>query len=233
MNISKLKDAMRRRASLVAVSLIGFVAIFGVVRAFEGSYFVHNVENFYYGGEASGSEELGAAVDTGKPIGIKYNFREGLYVNDQEVFDEDGNATLNGSLVSVTTTVEKLTTGGRVLSSSTVATAGVLTLNDFASYGTWELTPNTADLTLTLPTSSTLATYLPNAGDRDRIMIRNATSTAGIDVILAAGTGIDLGSASTTISIPAGSIAPLECVRHSVVPGESRAISCVLMPSNS
>lgn len=101
-----------------------------------------------------------------------------------------GAATLSGTLsVSGATTLDELTQGGSVLATSTTGTATILATSDLLTYSTWEVTPNTADLTYTFPASSTMATLVPSAGDFREWTIINATSTAAIDVIFAAGTG--------------------------------------------
>jgi len=60
---------------------------------------------------------------------------------------------------------------------------------------------NTGDTTFTLPATSTMFMFLPEIGSERTWKIYNATSTAGIDLTLSAGTGMDLVSASTTSSI--------------------------------
>lgn len=60
-----------------------------------------------------------------------------------------------------------------------------------------DVTPNGADLTLTLAASTT-KWYPAKKGQVRTLYIRNATSTAGIDVIIAAGTGINLKRATSS-----------------------------------
>jgi hypothetical protein len=54
--------------------------------------------------------------------------------------------------------------------------------------------------TLTLPASSTIPDLVPRAGDRQTFCLRNATTTAGIFVTLAGGTGTNLTVASSSAS---------------------------------
>lgn len=111
-----------------------------------------------------------------------------IVVGDDLTVTDD--AAIGGDLsVTGTSVVDEFTQGGSVLSTSTTATAITFTVADLLTYSTWEVTPNTADLTYTFPASSTLSTIVPNAGDSRTWTIVNATSTAGIDVIFAAGTG--------------------------------------------
>lgn len=107
--------------------------------------------------------------------------------------------TLSKDLTGATTTVEKLTVGGFNVASSTTATTGTLSQND-VSAGCYVFTPNTGATTLTLPASSTLTTFIPNAGDRSTLCFRNATTTtngAGT-VTFAGGVGTILENASST-----------------------------------
>lgn len=55
-----------------------------------------------------------------------------------------------------------------------------------------------ADATLTFPASSTVSSLVPKPGDRQTFCIRNATSTASLNVILAGSTGINLLVASSS-----------------------------------
>ena len=101
-----------------------------------------------------------------------------------------------------------------VNSTSTIQTAQTLVATDIATYQSVILTPNTGDLTLTFPASSTLSTFIPTAGDRTEQCWYNATTTAGIDVTFAAGTGIDLEVATTTASALAPGVLTLFAGNH-------------------
>lgn len=100
------------------------------------------------------------------------------------------------------TTVDEFTQGGSILATSTVGTAAVFKESDLLTYSGWEVTVNTSDATWTFPATSTLTSIIPNAGDFRTWVIHNATTTAAIDVIFAAGTGTELkggGGAAATI----------------------------------
>jgi len=86
---------------------------------------------------------------------------------------------------------------------STTATTQTMELADLVRRGQYyssvHLTPNVGDLTLTW-FASTTGGYLPKVGDRHEFCLYNASTTAGIDLTLAAGTGVDIETASSTIS---------------------------------
>lgn len=70
--------------------------------------------------------------------------------------------------------------------------------------------PIVGDVTITFPASSTLVNMVPRVGDKARQCWVNGTTTAGIDITFAAGTGIDfLISSSTTANTAQGASAVL------------------------
>lgn len=71
-------------------------------------------------------------------------------------------------------------------------------------YSTILVTPTVGAATLTLPASSTLTTIVPTAGDRARLVIVNASTTAGQALTIAGGTGVLLSKATTTATILSG-----------------------------
>lgn len=89
------------------------------------------------------------------------------------------------------------------LSTSTTGTAVTLDDSDLL-YSTVVMLPNTGALTVTLPASSTLSSFIPNAGDRARQCWVNATSTAAGTINFAASTGIDLEKVATTTANTVG-----------------------------
>lgn len=91
-------------------------------------------------------------------------------------------------------------TYGKVNSTSTTATTQTLKAVDIVGFDTVIMTPNVGDVTFTLPASSTLANLVPKAGQQARQCWYNASTTSGIDITFAAGTGIDLEVASSTVS---------------------------------
>jgi hypothetical protein len=106
-----------------------------------------------------------------------------------------------------------LTSGGGVLSTSTASTAFILKASDL-NYSLLQVTPNTDDLTYTFPASSTLSAMIPNAGDTRTITVYNATTTATIDVIFAAGTGMEIKSVGgAALTIDESSFGTLKFIR--------------------
>lgn len=75
-----------------------------------------------------------------------------------------------------------------------------LRTSDLAGKDTVLMTPTIGSITVTFPASSTAASWLPTAGQRQRTCFQNATSTAAATIVFAAGTGIDLETASSTPS---------------------------------
>lgn len=102
-------------------------------------------------------------------------------------------------------------------STSTTATTQTLSVADLAGYDTVLMTPNTGALTLTFPASSTASTWLPAAGDRQRTCFINSTTTAAATITFAAGTGIDLETASSSpsdLTLVAGNTACFDFIRQ-------------------
>lgn len=107
-----------------------------------------------------------------------------------------GAATFQGAValsstldVAGATIVDEFTQGGTVLSTSTESTSMVFVASDLLENSMWVITPLVGDLTYTFPASSTLSALVPSAGDSRTWTMVNASTTAGIDVIFAAGTG--------------------------------------------
>lgn len=89
---------------------------------------------------------------------------------------------------------------GNYYATSTVSTAFTLRAADLIGYDFISVTPLVGDLTYTFMASSSASNLVPKAGMTQETCIRNATTTAGIDITFAAGTGIDLETASSTIT---------------------------------
>lgn len=106
-----------------------------------------------------------------------------------------GATTLTGA-----TTAGTLTQGGGIRATTTTATSATLLASDFDTENVIDVTPGGASLTLTLPATSTLTSFIPTAGQTRTIYIRNATTTAGIALTIAAGTGVPLKIATSTSS---------------------------------
>ena len=158
-------------------------------------------------GFSNNQPNTGADVyNTRYPHGLNVT-ADGCYAVDGTcVIDSSGNydGAITGTTITASgaTILDELTQGGSVLATSTTATAITFIASDLLTYSTWEVTPNTASLTYTFPASSTLSALVPTAGDSRTWQIYNATTTSGIDVIFAAGTGSEIkgaGGGSLTI----------------------------------
>ena len=83
------------------------------------------------------------------------------------------------------------------------------------------LVPNlVAAATFTFPASSTIPDVVPRSGDKQEFCVRNATTTAGIYLTLAGGTGFNLNVASSSVSalgstkLTSGEVACITLIRQ-------------------
>lgn len=136
---------------------------------------------------------------------------------DSLTLDED--LVVGGTL----TQTGKLTTNAGHLRSYTNATTsvttGTLSVSDVNGYDVVLLTPTgaAATKTLTFFASSTASTWLPTAGDMQETCFVNGTTTAATTITFAAGTGIDLETASsspTDLILLAGNTACFKFIRQ-------------------
>lgn len=93
-------------------------------------------------------------------------------------------------------------------STSTLATSQTLVQADILNYSTILMTPNTASLTLTMPATSTLTSFVPTVGDRQDVCFLNSTSTSATTITFVAGTGMNIQTASSTTNIGIPPIQP-------------------------
>lgn len=104
-----------------------------------------------------------------------------------------------------------------VLSTSTnTETTGAFTQANLSSYDYIEVAIGSASgMAYNFPASSTLTTLLPDAGDKQEWIIRNTTTTAGVDLELVSGVGTYIEKATSTISsaIFASSTGKVLCIR--------------------
>ena len=91
---------------------------------------------------------------------------------------------------------------GDVFASSTgLVNAGTLTESDLLAYEYFKITANLAGgFALTLPATSTMTTFIPNAGDYKDICIENATSSTQA-LTITEGTGIRLVASTNAMDI--------------------------------
>lgn len=110
-------------------------------------------------------------------------------------------------------TVGKLTTGGTVYSTTT-GSAATLREQDLLNNAVISVVAgNTTGVTLTLPATSTLTRYIPRAGRTATIYIQN-DSTAATTTTIAAGTGITIDNASSTLAVAQGSSVGITFIRQ-------------------
>jgi hypothetical protein len=103
------------------------------------------------------------------------------------------NGTFSGTLdVSGETVVEGFTQGGGVLSTTSPISAYTMTEAELLASNVFEINSTLAASTWTLPATSTMATLLATSGNTRSWLFHNATTSAGITLTIAAGSGIDL-----------------------------------------
>lgn len=125
--------------------------------------------------------------------GLTAGVRDQFSLTNAGVLSTSGAATFTGA-----STFATLTQGGGIRATSTVNSAETLLAADFDVENVIAYTLNVQDATLTLPASSTLSSFIPTAGQERSIFIRNASTTAAMDLTLAGGTGMNLLVASST-----------------------------------
>lgn len=97
--------------------------------------------------------------------------------------------------------LQGLIEGGGIRATSTTGSTMPLVLSDFDVETVIDATLNQVDATISFPASSTLANFLPRAGDTKTLLIRNASTTATMDLTVAGGTGVLLKNATSTAQI--------------------------------
>ena len=153
-------------------------------------------------------------ISVGGSTSDNWNVGGNLTVTGTSAFT--GNASLSGTLtVSGISSVDKLYEGSGVLSTTTPASM-TLAASDIQGYSVIEMNPTVSDITVTMPASSTLTTFIPTAGQIGRFFFQNSTTTNGIDITLASGTGVYVNTGSTTKAVNYNNYAVyLECMRKS------------------
>ncbi len=133
------------------------------------------------------------------------DFSEGISVDNNVVINSSGQyvGAINGTTgafsgVVVTNT---FTQGGGTTSTSTANSAETLPYSYFDTENYISYTLTVQDATLTLPPTSTLISFIPNLGDTRTIYIRNATTTATMDLTIAGNTGVVLKKATSSATI--------------------------------
>lgn len=192
----------------VVISLVAVLAIGAAVTAYTVSNNV-NVQGDYNYFEAEGQPSLPEDITVGAFPGP--DFYTDVNVN--------GNFTHGGGAYYATTT--------------TGAATYTLTAKEMQNYSYIDVLNSTAasSLTWTLPGTSTILGWFPQIGSTRSWYFHNATTSAGEARMftLAAGTGVDLLTASSTSAFDGGSL-KLECTRLYYRSKENKDVSCFVTP---
>ena len=95
-----------------------------------------------------------------------------------------------------------VTQGGGIRATSTTGTVVPLLAADFDNENMIDVTLNVQDATLSFPATTTLGSnFLPTAGMMRTFFVRNATTTASMDLTLTGGTGMLLKKATSSAVI--------------------------------
>ena len=92
--------------------------------------------------------------------------------------------------------------GGDIVATSTLSNS-TLTARDLMRASCIDMNITQSSGTLTLPATSTLASWLPAGGHRE-ICVRNATTTSSITLTVAVGTGMTLKNSASSTNIITG-----------------------------
>lgn len=122
-----------------------------------------------------------------------------------------------GAAAPVSTTNNVISSANDIYTSvnatSTPSTSYTLIQKDILGFGSILLTPTVDSISLTLPASTTVSSFIPKAGQRTSLLIVNGTSTAAKTITIVTGTGVVLKNASTSAAIGPGAVGLLEFVR--------------------
>ncbi len=168
---------------------------------------------------------VGQASGSGTPtvydnVNLLGEMQVGVTAGNPTIFSPYGAGTIwaSGAIVSSSTIYAQagLTQGG--VQTLATSSSGTLTPTQISSsLLVVNVSTGTGAITLTLPATSTLASFVPNVGDVQQLVIYNASTThAGIT--LAGSTGVTLQApinASTSKAIAGGDTAILEFIRVS------------------
>ncbi len=134
---------------------------------------------------------------------------DGYRVDGTTVIDGDGNVdgvitSSTGSFSSTLIVNGLFTYSPTATATTTTGASATLVENDLLSVGYHVITPGDlaegADFTYTLPATTTLSTFLSGVGERAEVCWFMTATTSDSNIIFAAGTGIDLRFASSTVT---------------------------------
>jgi hypothetical protein len=135
-----------------------------------------------------------------------------------ELSGSNGDLTVGGdlSITSASTFTGAVSFDGAVTNSATVATSSAASATilaaDLTCGGSLLVSLPVGSVSLTLPASSTLSSFLPVAGDRCSVAIVNASTTASQNITIVEGTGSKLASTTNAVIQP-NSVGILNVVR--------------------
>ena len=112
--------------------------------------------------------------------------------------EEKAGASSGGDVFSYLRVSGAFTQGGGITATSTSGNAVPLLATDFDTENVIDVTLNVLDATLTFPATTTLTGVVPTPGMTRTIFIRNASTTAAMDLTVNGGTGVLMKYASTT-----------------------------------
>ena len=121
------------------------------------------------------------------------------------------------------------TYGKEALATSTTSTTYTMVEKDLQPYSMIDLMVNTGATTFTLPATSTMIRLLPDLGSTREWVFHNATSSSGITLTLAAGTGMDLVAVTNADDvIDPGEWTRLNCRRIYYRSADNENIMCIV-----
>ncbi len=121
--------------------------------------------------------------------------------------------------------------GGKVLATTTTATAGIVQYTDLNNYDYIDMlnmnTSATPNFTYTLPATSTMISILPDIGSTRRWLIHNASSSPTLTI--ATGAGMDLVSVTNADDvIDGGEWSELTCTHIYYRGADNENIECII-----
>jgi len=191
----KIKQFSRTTLGAVVFSVIASLLVGGIILA--ATYNFYGTTNFNQSPEGNNGNlggnltNPGMTQDASAPVSV---------LNNAIYYDLD---VVNRFAVDGATSISTFTQGGGVFATSSTGAVLPLVASDFDTENMIDVTLNIVDGTLSFPATTTLTSFIPNAGDTRTLYIRNATTTATMDLTIAGGTGVLLKQAtSTSVTIP-------------------------------
>ncbi len=138
---------------------------------------------------------------------IQYNggFYTNLPIKSGSTFESVGAATLDSTLTvtGASTLTGAVTFNGSATlanSLSTTTPASMTMAQNDLTFSTVLVTPTNGAVTMTLPATSTLTSFISSTGNYAQVDMCNASTTPGANITIAAGTGMNFTVASSSAS---------------------------------